>query len=176
MGWAADRTTRRQSNAFSESKGEPSRRASCLSCPTSIPREVSVRQSRTRSTGWPRNSGQDRSRSSCLPVSRPVPLGSYGERELIGVRNPDSRFLQLLMQMIPGPVVSTSAEYLRRAAKRAGSGTEEAAGGRSGFVCRWRGCGGGGAVDGGRFEPVSPPRVVRVGALAQRVEEAIANL
>lgn len=98
-----------------------------------------------------------------------------GDRGLVGLRNPGSGYLHLLMEMIPGPLISTSANVsgqppsgrvtkLRR--QLAGKVDLFVDGGDVGEVVAST------VVD----LSVSPPRVVRAGALAQRVEEAIGRL
>jgi L-threonylcarbamoyladenylate synthase len=98
-----------------------------------------------------------------------------GDRGLVGLRQPDSVYLQLLMEMIPGPLVSTSANVAgEQPSGRVGELSERLADQVDLFV------------DGGDVRAVvastvadlsvTPPRVVRAGAIAKRVEEAIARL
>jgi len=98
-----------------------------------------------------------------------------GDRGLVGLRRPDSGYLQLLMEMIPGPLVSTSANI---AGERPCGMVAELKNQLADQVDLF--------VDGGDVGEavastvvdlsVMPPRVVRAGVLGKRVEEAIARL
>jgi len=98
-----------------------------------------------------------------------------GERGLVGLRNPQSGYLHLLMDTIPGPLVSTSANISGEPPSgRVADLREQLAGQVDLFV------------DGGDVGEavastvvdlsVEPPRVVRAGVLGKRVEEAIKRL
>jgi L-threonylcarbamoyladenylate synthase len=97
-----------------------------------------------------------------------------GERGLVGLRKPDSAYLQLLMEMIPGPLVSTSANI---SGERPSGRVEDLKGQLLDQVDLFVDGG-----DSGKAIPstvvdlsVTPPRVVRRGPLGRQVEEAIAK-
>ncbi|RPI19796.1 MAG: threonylcarbamoyl-AMP synthase, partial [Acidobacteria bacterium] len=91
-----------------------------------------------------------------------------GERGLVGLRSPDSAYLRLLMEMIPGPLVSTSANL---SGDRPSGGIRELAESFLTHVDLF--------VDGGDAAEsvastvvdasVTPPAVVRAGVWAARV-------
>ncbi|MFB3901985.1 MAG: L-threonylcarbamoyladenylate synthase [Acidobacteriota bacterium] len=98
-----------------------------------------------------------------------------GDRGLVGIRNPDSRYLHLLMEAIPGPLVSTSANISGEPPSgRVGELKEQLADKVDLFV------------DGGDVEKVVPstvvdlsvipPCVVRAGVLGTEVRHAIERL
>jgi len=98
-----------------------------------------------------------------------------GDRGLIGLRQPDSGYLRLLMEMIPGPLVSTSANIT---GERPTGLVAELKNQLADQVDLF--------VDGGDVGEVvastvvdlsvTPPRVVRAGVLGNKVEDAIARL
>ncbi len=98
-----------------------------------------------------------------------------GERSLVGCRDPDSLYLRTLMEMIPGPLVSTSANI---SGEPPSGRVEELRRQLAEQVDLF--------VDGGDVGElvastvvdlsVTPPRVVRAGVMAGRVEEAIGRL
>lgn len=95
-----------------------------------------------------------------------------GDRDLLGLRNPDSEYLHLLMALIPGPLVSTSANV-----------SGDVPTGRVADLKRQLADEVDLFVDGGDVRDavastvvdlsVTPPRIVRAGAVVQRVEQAI---
>ncbi len=110
-----------------------------------------------------------------LPAHTELSRLISGDRGLVGLRDPDSPYLHLVMELIPGPLVSTSANV---------SGELP-----SGRVAELRkqledqvdlfvdGGDVGGAVPSTVVDlSVTPPRVVRAGALGKKIEEAIGRL
>jgi len=98
-----------------------------------------------------------------------------GDRGLVGLRNPDSAYLQLLMELIPGPLVSTSANV-----------SGEPPTGRVAELRKQLEDHVDLFVDGGDVGEVvastvvdlsvTPPRVVRAGKWGKKVEEAIGRM
>lgn len=115
------------------------------------------------------------------PVTFLMPAGMglsrliTGERGLVGLRNPQSDYLHLLMRMIPGPLVSTSANV-----------SGEPPSGRVAELRKQLADQVDVFVDGGNLVEViastvvdlsvTPPRVVREGVQSTRVKQAIARL
>ncbi len=98
-----------------------------------------------------------------------------GDRGLVGLRDPDSPYLHLLMELLPGPLVSTSANVSGELPSgRVAELKKQLADQVDLFVD-------GGDV--GQVIPstvvdlsVVPPTVIRPGALGKKIEEAIGRL
>jgi L-threonylcarbamoyladenylate synthase len=107
-----------------------------------------------------------------LPANPNLPACVRGERDLVGLRNPDSPYLRRLMKAIPGPLVSTSANVSGQASP---ASVEELKTLLLDQVDVF--------VDGGDvIDPlpstvvdlsVTPPKVVRAGRLSERIEQVL---
>ena len=110
-----------------------------------------------------------------LPARADLSTLISGDRGLVGLRNPDSRYLHFLMELIPGPLVSTSANI-----------SGEPPSGRVAELRKQLEDQVDLFVDGGDVGEVipstvvdlsvTPPRVVRAGVMGKGVEEAIGRL
>ncbi len=110
-----------------------------------------------------------------LPARSDLSRLISGDRGLVGLRNPDSGYLHLLMEMIPGRLVSTSAN----ASGEPTSGRVEQL--RKQLADQVDLFVDGGDVPEGVASTVvdvsvTPPQVVRAGVLGQKIEEAIGRL
>jgi L-threonylcarbamoyladenylate synthase len=105
-----------------------------------------------------------------LPANSNLPVLIRGERNLVGIRNPDSAYLRSVMERIPGPLVSTSANLSGVEPARSVSDLERLLLGKVDLL-----------INGG--EPsdslpstvvdlsVNPPRVVRAGGVGDTVRQ-----